>query len=113
MATFKVDSVPTTSSPLPRVNLEQSIRNRIGVKPEAFSKTTRPTVSDSGGYSSMSTHVFVSAVNIAYAQHYPLVLSPDTIWMCVTQGLSQHINTNAEKLRNMFVEHEGKKEISV
>ena len=50
----------------------------------------------------------MSAVNLAYALHYPLVLSPDAIWMCVTQGLSQHINTNAEKLRNMFVEHEGK-----
>ena len=110
MTTFKVDSVPTESSPLPHVDLEQSTRSRIGgVKPEAFSKTTRPTVFP--GYD--STHAFVSAVNLAYAQHYPLVLSPDTIWMCVTQGLSQHINTNAEKLRNMFVEHEGKKEISV
>ena len=109
MATFKVDSVPTKTSPLPRVNLEQSIRRRIGgVKPEAFSKTTRPTISS--GY---STHAFVSAVDLAYAQHYPLVLSPDAIWMCVAQGLSQHINTNAEKLRNMFVEHEGKKEIIV
>ena len=110
MATFKVDSVPTKSSPLPHVNLEQSTRSRIGgVKPEAFSKTTRPTVF----HDYDSTHVFVSAVNLAYAQHYPLVLSPDAIWMCVAQGLSQHINTNAEKLRNMFVEHEGKKEIIV
>ena len=108
MPTFKVDRVPKESSPLPHQILEQATRNRIGkVKPEAFSKTTRPTV-----FSGYSTHAFVSAVNLAYAQHYPLVLSPDAIWMCITQGLSQHINTNAEKLRNMFVEHEGKKEIS-
>ena len=109
MATFKVDSVPKESSPLPHENLEQATRNRIGrVKPEAVSKTIRPTVSS--GY---FTHTFVSAVNLAYAQHYPLVLSPDAIWMCITQALSQHINANAEKLRNMFVEHEGKKEIIV
>ena len=110
MATFKVDSVPKESSPLPHVNLEQATRTRIGgVKPEAFSKTTRPTVYS--GY--CGSHAFVSAVNLAYAQHYPLVLSPDAIWMCVAQALSQHINTNAEKLRNMFVEHEGKKELAV
>ena len=41
------------------------------------------------------------------------LLSPDAIWMCVAQGLSQHINANAEKLRNMFVEHEGKKKLVV
>ena len=109
MATFKVDSVTKESKPLPQRNLEEATKNRIGrVKPEAYSKTTRPTVESSG-----HTHAFVSAVNLAYAQHYPLVLSPDAIWMCVTQGFSQHVNANAEKLRKMFVEHEGKKEIVV
>ena len=109
MATFKVDSVTRESKPLSRGNWEEATKNRIGgVQPEAYSKTTRPTVESSG-----RTHAFVSAVNLAYAQHYPLVLSPDAIWMCITQGFSQHVNANAEKLRKMFVEHEGKKEIVV
>ncbi len=48
------------------------------------------------------------ASNIAYDQHYPLRLSPDIIWLTLTQGLANHINKNAEALRKHFVAHEGK-----
>ena len=47
----------------------------------------------------VGVNAFVAAVNTVYALHYPLVLTPDAIWMCIAQGLAQHINANAEKLR--------------
>ena len=61
----------------------------------------------------VTSTLFVSAVHMAYDQHYPLVLSPDAIWMCIAQGFANHVNQNAEKLRHLFVEHEEKKEIEV
>ncbi len=56
---------------------------------------------------------FIAAVHTAFSQHYPLVFSPDSIWLCIIQGLSSHINANAEKLRQHFVEFEGKKDITI
>src|SRR5689334_11391555 len=50
----------------------------------------------------------LSAVHMAYAAHYPLVLSPDAIWLAIAQGFAQHVNANAERLRGKFVRYEGK-----
>lgn len=51
---------------------------------------------------------FFQGVYRAYAQHRPLVLSPDMIWLLIAQGFSQHVNAHAEELRHLFVEHSGK-----
>ena len=53
------------------------------------------------------------AANIAYDNHYPLFLSPDIIWLTLTQGLARHINENSEALRKHFVQHEGKETLEV
>jgi len=58
-------------------------------------------------------HDFVAMLNIAYDWHLPIILSPDDIWLLITQGLAAHIDQNAEKLRHRFVEHEGKKLIEI
>mmetsp|Transcript_10070 Transcript_10070/g.21527 ORF Transcript_10070/g.21527 Transcript_10070/m.21527 type:complete len:414 (-) Transcript_10070:554-1795(-) len=55
----------------------------------------------------------VLAVHLAFAQHYPLVLTPDAIWVTILQGLSAHINSDPEKYRKLLVAHEGKKELLV
>ena len=33
--------------------------------------------------------------------------------MCIAQGLSSHVNANADKLRKMFVQHEGRETLTV
>lgn len=58
-------------------------------------------------------HGFVNAVHHAYALDLPLTISPDDLWLVIAQGLSQHINVNAENLRSRFVSHDGKVEIRV
>ena len=58
-------------------------------------------------------HSFVGAVHAAYAQHYPLVLSPDMFWLLITQGLARHIDQHSEEMRRQFVDHDGKKELVV
>ena len=42
----------------------------------------------------------------AYADHRPIVLSPDIIWNVIAQGFCQHINNNPEALRDRIVYHE-------
>ncbi|PXV65554.1 uncharacterized protein DUF4419 [Dysgonomonas alginatilytica] len=44
----------------------------------------------------------------AYADHRPFVLSPDIIWLLISQGFANHVNNNAEELRNLFVNFEDK-----
>ncbi|CAG8547859.1 45498_t:CDS:2 [Gigaspora margarita] len=51
---------------------------------------------------------FAAAIFHAYNHHQHLRLSPDDIWLTISQGISRHINFNAEKFRNRFVKHEGK-----
>ena len=50
---------------------------------------------------------------MAFANHYPLTISPNHMWMCIAQGLSSHVSANADKLRKMFVQHEGKETLNV
>ena len=58
-------------------------------------------------------HPFVEAAHIAYSYHVPLTITPDVIFYLVTSATAVHVNKNAEKLRKVFVNHEGKKELEV
>ena len=57
------------------------------------------------------SHPLIDAVGTAFAQHRPLTLSPDSIWLVIEQGFSHHVLENAEHLRARLVRHEGKKEL--
>merc|ERR1719321_2559782 len=58
-------------------------------------------------------NLFAKAVHAAFFDHHPLVLSPDIVWLTIAQGLANHVDQNAERLRHEFVSHEGKKELVV
>lgn len=55
----------------------------------------------------------LSAVGKAFAEHRPLVLSPDAVWLTILQGLAQHIRLHAEQLRPRLVGHEGRERLEV
>ncbi|KAF0534190.1 hypothetical protein F8M41_010111 [Gigaspora margarita] len=56
---------------------------------------------------------FAAAILHAYNYHKHLRLSPDDVWLTISQGVSEHINRNPEKFRNRFVQHEGKKKLII
>lgn len=58
-------------------------------------------------------HPFAYAVQKAYAEHRPLVISPDMIWLMIMQGFAQHVDNNSEELRDLFVDFDGKKMLNV
>ncbi|HEY9774380.1 MAG TPA: DUF4419 domain-containing protein [Planktothrix sp.] len=58
-------------------------------------------------------HALVEAAHHSYAQHVPLRLTPDYIWVTVLQGFARHINQNPEQYRSKFVSHQGKQELAI
>ena len=44
----------------------------------------------------------------AYATHRPFVLSPDMIWLLISQGFARHINADPEAMRSYFVDFSDK-----
>lgn len=56
-------------------------------------------------------HPLIDAVHMAFSEHRPLTLSPDSIWLTIAQGFSHHIQENAENLRHRLVRHKGRKEL--
>ena len=51
---------------------------------------------------------FFKCVVQAFADHRPLVLSPDMVWILIGQGFSRYVNAHSEQLRDKLVSHQGK-----
>lgn len=51
----------------------------------------------------VDVHSFIGMVAKAYAEHYPIEIYPDDIWLLLLDGIKIHVNNNREKLRNEFV----------
>jgi len=58
-------------------------------------------------------HGLIEAVHLAFSEHRPLILSPDSIWLVIAQGFGHHVNENAELLRSRMVAHAGKRLLTV
>ena len=56
---------------------------------------------------------FFNGMIDAFADHRPVVLSPDVIWFLICRGFAHYVNENPEELRNLFVDHEGKIDLIV
>jgi hypothetical protein len=106
LTTFKVSPVEVNTKRLPTVSLRSSLSTLTNSNIEAAG-------AGPGKFIETETNGFIQAVHTAFDQHYPLVLSPDDIWLCIAQGVSTHVNQNAEALRGQFVNFDGKKEIRV
>ena len=113
MTTFQVEDVTKSTKALPSGDSARIVLERCGsVKPESYSKFAHLPFEKSGSYKPIP-NALIAAVHEAFSNHYPLILTPDSIWLCIAQGLAQHINSNAEKLRHHFVSHEGKETLTV
>ena len=58
-------------------------------------------------------NAFFSMVCLAYAQHRPIVLSPDIMWIIICNGFSQYVNRNPEGFRGYLVNHDGKETLII
>lgn len=60
-----------------------------------------------------SSDSFVRGAIVAWANHQSLVLRPDVIWFEILAQLNFYMTKNAESIRHLFVDFEGKQEITV
>ncbi|MDI1431450.1 DUF4419 domain-containing protein [Polyangium sorediatum] len=101
--TFLVDDVPRATTPLPTRRLAETHGDAL-----TFGGDADLPVVDHG-----STHALLGAVHLAFAEHRPLVLSPDAVWLTIAQGVAQHVRLHAEQLRSRLVRHTGTARIEV
>jgi hypothetical protein len=76
-------------------------------------QTNYRLVGDLNGKNHRINNAFVGAIYKAYCDHYPLELSVEDFWVAIAQGISIHLNENAEKYRQLMVSHEGKKTLTL
>jgi hypothetical protein len=105
--TFEVSEVALATTPLRKWPYPKAVASFLSGPIEACSKYDGELVAQVGN------NPLIAAMHLAYGKHYPLVLSPDILWLTITQGLAQHIKLNAQSLRHKFVSHQGKLSIVV
>lgn len=103
MRRFVVDEVVQASDRLPTEALGERYPNALAVGGDRSAR-----VIHHGG-----THPLLAAVGLAFAQHRPLVLSPDAVWLTIAQGVAQHVRLHAEALRPQLVRHSGRKRLAI
>jgi hypothetical protein len=120
--TFPVDDVKPAAAPIwtepLRVQLEKRLRRRVLLLPDAEQPVTNSLYGSMESKSSPAQrdalqrvvnrcHPLVDTVATAFAEHRPLRLTPDCIWLAIEQGFAHHVAENAEALRPRLVRHEG------
>ena len=121
LATIEVSEVTPARTALPTVPYKSAIETLLA--PPALRRGRRPGNTSVGGQAPLieawscidgelvadvTMHPLMAAIHLAFADHRPLVLSPDMIWLLVAQGFANHVNANSEELRPRLVRHSGK-----
>lgn len=104
---FKVDDVVKNKKLLETFSAPAVVANFIGKK-LSFSPD-----SDTSNLVPIHGNGLMNTIYLCYAQHRPLVLSPDVIWMTIAQGVSTHINKEFKKLEPQLFTAKKPKEIEV
>ena len=102
--------------PEPEEHVE-SVLTPMEIAKSALWEWGKPTVyatskCDEGLYD-IGADTFYQTLMTAYAEHRPVVISPDMIWCLICQGFSHHINFDPEKYRDRMVFHQGKETLEV
>lgn len=109
--TFTVDDVIPGTKALPTHPVKEAIKGILSAPNSPLESWSRDTAELLVAPPDLQP--FLSAVTAAYHNHYPIIFSPDMIWLQILQGLASHVNANADDLRHHFVSHEGKKLIEI
>jgi hypothetical protein len=124
-----VADVAPASTSLPEVPYKMAIeclltsppsREPAWILPHSPAQPTRPVVSVEACsryhgqlVAEVHFHPVMAAVDLAFNEHRPLVLSPDMLWLLIAQGFANHVNVHAEELRPRLLKHTGKTVVEV
>lgn len=112
--TFKIEELPKPDKLLYTQSYdaiyEYLIRSDADISPIDSLNFPTNIIAKSKGYAELVNygyHSFFYGLYRAYAEHRPFVLSPDMIWLLISQGFAKHVNANPERLRHYFVNFDG------
>lgn len=105
---FQVSDVKTETDIFPIKTHAEQMGRLVKGPCESVSRPLKGSI-----ISSPPVNQFAWAVGLSFSRHYPLVLSPDSVWLTISQGLANHINKFPEDVRKKFVAHEGKVQIVI
>jgi hypothetical protein len=111
-STFEVHDVACATKPLDEIPYRDAVESLLETKVEACSSYRGMLVKPFALIESFFNPL-IDVLFRAYCYHHPVVITPDVIWLTITQGLALHITENAEELRHHFVQHEGQETIQV
>jgi hypothetical protein len=57
--------------------------------------------------------IFFQCMILSYSDHRPVCISPDMVWMLISQGFARYVNAHPEELRDQLVYHTGKMDLVV
>ena len=60
-----------------------------------------------------SSDVMYDCFVLSYATHRPLVLSPDMIWLLISQTIAKYVDKNSDLLRDEIVSFMGKRDLII
>ena len=119
--TFKVEELSKPTSLLPTISDETLYRKMI--LSDAGIDARSVAANDKYPYNIIAKNeapdnlvdagnsAFFKGMHLAYAEHRPFILSPDMIWLLISQGFAQHINANKEEMRSYFVNFSNKQSL--
>lgn len=106
--TFKVSNVELAEESLKEFDSKKVIENHVKYSIAGYSKSI-----DGNYLVPTKMHSFIEALHYSYAEHRPICISPDMIWLLICQAVTQHIELNSDSLKNKIVKFEETKEIHV
>ena len=69
--------------------------------------------SDENNLKLMGKDAFYRSIVEAYANHQSITLSPDMVWLVISQGFARYVNAHAETMRPKIVNHNGKMDLAI
>lgn len=81
--------------------------------PSAVQRIIASSFADENSLRPMGKDAFYRCLVDAYANHLSITLSPDMIWLVISQGFARYVNAHAEELRSHLVEHTGKMDLAI
>jgi len=95
--TFNVDNVNKPDSLLKAFTLLEIMTDRIG-KDITYIPNSQTDQTSLASYN----NGLIQTIHSCFDQHRPLILTPDAIWLTISQGISIHVNQNFDSLQHIL-----------
>ena len=114
--TFVVDEDLTPGIPQRDLSTGKSIANYLLSEEDISNDAQRIIATSFSGENNLmyiGKDAFYRCIVEAYANHQSVTLSPDMVWLVISQGFARYVNAHAEDLRPKLVSHEGKMDLAI